>query len=104
MVHYVYGYLMQLYIVLHSAGDKWKLTSIMWLMVQIWFGETSLSFSEAESFHRILGPILMVTFAALSNTLLITSASYPNWFPLFLGLSVNSSFDGDLVKHIFQDR
>ena len=42
-------------------------------MVQIWFGNTSLSFSEATSFHKILGPILLVTFAILCNYLLITS-------------------------------
>ena len=42
-------------------------------MVQIWFGNTYLSFSQAESFHKLFGPILMTVFAALSNTLLLTS-------------------------------
>lgn len=42
-------------------------------MVQIWFGNTYLSFAQAESFHPVFGPILMTTFAALSNTLLLTS-------------------------------
>lgn len=56
-----------------SAAGTWKLRSIMWLMVQIWFGNTYLSFAQAESFHPIFGPILMTCFAALSNTLLITS-------------------------------
>ncbi|KAI5119644.1 hypothetical protein M0805_009005 [Coniferiporia weirii] len=75
---------------------QWPLKKIMWLMVQIWFGNTYLSFSQAESFHKIFGPILMTTFAALSNTLLLTilisilsntfarinEASYPQLFAL----------------------
>ncbi|THH07159.1 hypothetical protein EW145_g3575 [Phellinidium pouzarii] len=52
--------------------NQWPLKKIMWLMVQIWFGNTYLSFSQAESFHKLFGPILMTTFAALSNTLLLT--------------------------------
>ncbi|KAJ7158913.1 receptor-activated Ca2+-permeable cation channel [Mycena filopes] len=54
------------------GGDKWTLKKIAWLMVQIWFGNTLLSFNEATSFHPFFGPILMTTFAALSNTLLLT--------------------------------
>ncbi|KAI6099821.1 hypothetical protein F5141DRAFT_1219143 [Pisolithus sp. B1] len=45
---------------------------IAWLIVQIWFGNTYLSFNQAKSFHPVLGPILMTCFAALSNTLLLT--------------------------------
>lgn len=56
------------------ANDKWSLKAITWLMVQIWFGNTYLSFAQAESFHPVFGPILMTMFAALSNTLLLTSA------------------------------
>ncbi|KAJ7773071.1 receptor-activated Ca2+-permeable cation channel [Mycena metata] len=54
------------------GGDHWTLKKIAWLMVQIWFGNTYLSFAQAESFHPVFGPILMTTFAALSNTLLLT--------------------------------
>ncbi|THH27606.1 hypothetical protein EUX98_g6581 [Antrodiella citrinella] len=58
---------------LHSlAAEKWSVKSIAWLMVQIWFGNTYLSFGQAESFHPVFGPILMTGFAALSNTLLLT--------------------------------
>ncbi|KAJ7931371.1 receptor-activated Ca2+-permeable cation channel [Mycena leptocephala] len=49
-----------------------SIKSIAWLMVQIWFGNTYLSFGEAMSFHPFFGPILMTAFAALSNTLLLT--------------------------------
>ncbi|KAG9039905.1 hypothetical protein FRB95_004377 [Tulasnella sp. JGI-2019a] len=54
------------------SGDDWTLKKIAWLMVQIWFGNTYLSFNVAESFHPVFGPPLMIIFAALSNTLLIT--------------------------------
>ena len=58
-----------------SIADNyvWPLKKIVWLMVQIWFGNTYLSFQQASSFHKVFGPILMTTFAALSNTLLLTS-------------------------------
>ncbi|THH21422.1 hypothetical protein EW146_g156 [Bondarzewia mesenterica] len=52
--------------------SKWTVKSISWLMVQIWFGNTYLSFGQASSFHPFFGPILMTMFAALSNTLLLT--------------------------------
>ncbi|KAF8638246.1 hypothetical protein AX17_002268 [Amanita inopinata Kibby_2008] len=55
-----------------TAHERWNIKSIAWLMVQIWFGNTYLSFAQASSFHPIFGPILMTGFAALSNTLLLT--------------------------------
>ncbi|KAF8688934.1 Receptor-activated Ca2 -permeable cation channel, partial [Rhizoctonia solani] len=57
---------------LSRGSATWNLRKIAWLMTQVWFGNTFLSFTVAESFHPIFGPILMVMFAALSNTLLIT--------------------------------
>ncbi|KAI0303626.1 hypothetical protein B0F90DRAFT_1809383 [Multifurca ochricompacta] len=59
------------------ASETWTLKAIAWLMLQIWFGNTYLSFGQASSFHpcnhiTVFGPILMVGFAALSNTLLLT--------------------------------
>ncbi|KAH9856662.1 hypothetical protein C2E23DRAFT_772105 [Lenzites betulinus] len=60
---------------LHNLAEdsgKWSVKSIAWLMVQIWFGNTYLSFAQAESFHPLFGPVLMTMFAALSNTLLLT--------------------------------
>ncbi|KAF9069875.1 hypothetical protein BDP27DRAFT_1324744 [Rhodocollybia butyracea] len=58
--------------VVEEGKPDWTLKSISWLMVQIWFGNTYLSFAQATSFHPVLGPILMTCFAALSNTLLLT--------------------------------
>jgi hypothetical protein len=43
----------------HVAAGSWPVKKIMWLMVQIWFGNTYLSFVQAESFHPVFGPILM---------------------------------------------
>ncbi|KAI6025764.1 hypothetical protein F5J12DRAFT_810259 [Pisolithus orientalis] len=63
------GLLLTLYTI---ANGKWTMSGIAWLIVQIWFGNTSLSFNQAKSFHSVLGPILMTCFAALSNTLLLT--------------------------------
>ncbi|KAL7278976.1 hypothetical protein ACG7TL_006808 [Trametes sanguinea] len=57
---------------LAADTGKWSIKSIAWLMVQIWFGNTYLSFAQAESFHPLFGPVLMTMFAALSNTLLLT--------------------------------
>lgn len=58
-----------------SAGGPvpWGWKNIAWLMVQVWFGNTYLSFTQASSFHPVFGPFLMTGFAALSNTLLLTS-------------------------------
>ena len=33
------------------ASEKWTIKAIAWLMVQIWFGNTYLSFGQASSFH-----------------------------------------------------
>ncbi|KZS92531.1 hypothetical protein SISNIDRAFT_429191 [Sistotremastrum niveocremeum HHB9708] len=52
--------------------SPWNFRSIAWLMTQVWFGNSFLSFNQASSFHPLFGPILMVGFAALSNTLLVT--------------------------------
>jgi len=52
--------------------ERWTVKAIAWLMVQIWFGNTYLSFGQASSFHPFFGPILMTIFAAMSNTLLLT--------------------------------
>ncbi|KAF9514620.1 hypothetical protein BS47DRAFT_1294946 [Hydnum rufescens UP504] len=55
------------------AGDKWPVKDIGWLMVQIWFGNTSLSFEEATSFHPIFGPILMASITEFFRHLVLIS-------------------------------
>ena len=67
------GLLFTLHTLSSGGSNSWTWKSIAWLMVQVWFGNTYLSFAQASSFHPIFGPFLMTGFAALSNTLLLTS-------------------------------
>jgi len=41
-------------------------------MLDIWFGLDASGFNRAANFHPVFGPFLMVTYACLSNTLLLT--------------------------------
>ncbi|GLB40556.1 putative receptor-activated Ca2 -permeable cation channel [Lyophyllum shimeji] len=66
------GLLFTLWTLGQDADPTPTLGSIAWLMTQIWFGNTSLSFRDASRFHPTFGPVLMLIFAALSNTLLLT--------------------------------
>ncbi|KAI9464263.1 hypothetical protein F5148DRAFT_1210255 [Russula earlei] len=52
--------------------SKGRAGQIAWWMVNIWFGLDAGGFEKATSFDKILGPVLMVTYACLSNTLLLT--------------------------------
>ncbi|PFH51765.1 hypothetical protein AMATHDRAFT_2680 [Amanita thiersii Skay4041] len=46
--------------------------TIAWWMLDLWFGLDASGFDRATQFHPIFGPVLMVTYACLSNTLLLT--------------------------------
>ncbi|KAJ7577063.1 hypothetical protein C8J56DRAFT_870326 [Mycena floridula] len=46
--------------------------TIAWWMLDLWFGLDASGFDKSTEFHFIFGPILMVTYACLSNTLLLT--------------------------------
>ncbi|KAF5383692.1 hypothetical protein D9615_003626 [Tricholomella constricta] len=50
----------------YSAG------TIAWWMLDLWFGLDASGFDRATQFHPVFGPVLMVTYACLSNTLLLT--------------------------------
>ncbi|KAJ7247668.1 hypothetical protein B0H12DRAFT_1124984 [Mycena haematopus] len=54
----------------NSAG--YSISQIAWWMLDLWFGLDASGFDRANEFHPIFGPILMVTYACLSNTLLLT--------------------------------
>lgn len=64
-----------------------NLSQISWWMINIWFGLDAAGFEKARElvveivccslflagdFDTIIGPVLMVTYACLSNTLLLT--------------------------------
>jgi hypothetical protein len=46
-------------------------------MLDLYFGLDATGFERATTFHPIFGPFLMVTFACLSNTLLLTGQLLP---------------------------
>ncbi|KAF8216497.1 hypothetical protein K438DRAFT_2007356 [Mycena galopus ATCC 62051] len=54
----------------NSAG--YSLSQIAWWMLDLWFGLDASGFDRANEFHPTFGPVLMVTYACLSNTLLLT--------------------------------
>jgi len=45
---------------------------IAWWMLDLWFGLDASGFDRADTFHPYFGPPLMVAYACLSNTLLLT--------------------------------
>ncbi|KAL4248089.1 Transient receptor potential calcium channel [Abortiporus biennis] len=45
---------------------------IAWWMLDLWFGLDASGFDNATKFHPIFGPFMMITYACLSNTLLLT--------------------------------
>ncbi|KAK0214760.1 hypothetical protein IW262DRAFT_1512569 [Armillaria fumosa] len=54
----------------NEAG--YSVGTIAWWMLDLWFGLDASGFDRATQFHRVFGPVLMVTYACLSNTLLLT--------------------------------
>ncbi|KAI9458175.1 hypothetical protein BJY52DRAFT_1149869 [Lactarius psammicola] len=57
---------------LSKARAGYSIGQISWWMVDIWFGLDAAGFEKAPEFDKVFGPILMVTYACLSNTLLLT--------------------------------
>ncbi|KAG6844774.1 hypothetical protein H0H87_003892 [Tephrocybe sp. NHM501043] len=55
-----------------SRFARYSVGTISWWMLDIWFGLDASGFDQAARFHPIFGPVLMVTYACLSNTLLLT--------------------------------
>ncbi|KAJ4469533.1 hypothetical protein J3R30DRAFT_3661617 [Lentinula aciculospora] len=58
----------------YSAG------TIAWWMLDLWFGLDASGFERSTQFHQVFGPVLMVTYAMLSNTLLLTVSILSNTF------------------------
>lgn len=52
-------------------GDHTSITISKW-MLWVWFGLDGTGIQRSVEFHWLLGPILMVTFAFLGNTLFLT--------------------------------
>lgn len=64
------GFFYALWILGRSKG--FAAGQISWWMLDLYFGLDATGFEKATHFHHILGPVLMVTYACLSNTLLLT--------------------------------
>ena len=54
-----------------SGGERPAITISEW-MLWVWFGLDGTGIEKSPEFHWLLGPILMVTFAFLGNTLFLT--------------------------------
>ncbi|KAM0755022.1 hypothetical protein T439DRAFT_322080 [Meredithblackwellia eburnea MCA 4105] len=65
------GFLCSFYVLAYATG-QWGIGRISWLMFKIWLGNSFLGFEAAQEFHPIFGPLLIVFFAILSQTLLLT--------------------------------
>ncbi|KAJ7224298.1 hypothetical protein GGX14DRAFT_351429, partial [Mycena pura] len=51
---------------------RYSPSQIAWWMLDLFFGLDATGFDRSTDFHPIFGPVLMVTYACLSNTLLLT--------------------------------
>ncbi|KAI0334570.1 hypothetical protein GY45DRAFT_1118209 [Cubamyces sp. BRFM 1775] len=54
------------------AHARYSAGTIAWWMLDLWFGLDASGFENATRFHPVFGPFLMITYACLSNTLLLT--------------------------------
>ena len=63
------GFLLSMYWL--SDGDHMPITISKW-MLWVWFGLDGTGIQRSVEFHWLIGPILMVTFAFLGNTLFLT--------------------------------
>ena len=54
------------------SGPEWTAGKIVWIMMKVWFGNSYVGFDTAQSFSPLFGPPLMVFFAVMANTLLLT--------------------------------
>lgn len=56
----------------NDGVHKHKPITISKWMLWVWFGLDGTGITKSVDFHEILGPILMVAFAFLGNTLFLT--------------------------------
>ncbi|QRW02809.1 hypothetical protein RhiLY_01808 [Ceratobasidium sp. AG-Ba] len=61
-----------LYALWTLGRDTFSSAQIAWWMLDLWFGLDASGFDQATTFHPHFGPILMISYACLSNTLLLT--------------------------------
>ncbi|KAI9846549.1 MAG: hypothetical protein M1838_001245 [Thelocarpon superellum] len=54
------------------ARDRFSLSEMSWILIQVFFGSSYLGFDIMREISPILGPPLMLTFVCMTNILLIT--------------------------------
>ncbi|KAI0073518.1 hypothetical protein K474DRAFT_1686181 [Panus rudis PR-1116 ss-1] len=72
-------------------------TTIAWWMLDLWFGLDASGFENATRFHPVFGPVMMVTYACLSNTLLLTGT-----FSYILSHTFSTINDDALAEAMFR--
>ncbi|SCZ99402.1 BZ3500_MvSof-1268-A1-R1_Chr3-1g05994 [Microbotryum saponariae] len=67
------GFVATFYVLAKARGaEQWDVGHISWLLLKIWLGNSFLGFEAAQQFDPYYGPALVVAFAVLSQTLLLT--------------------------------
>ncbi|KDE07525.1 hypothetical protein MVLG_02196 [Microbotryum lychnidis-dioicae p1A1 Lamole] len=67
------GFVATFYVLAKARGaEQWDVGHISWLLLKIWLGNSFLGFEAAQQFDPYYGPALIVAFAVLSQTLLLT--------------------------------
>ncbi|KAG9009327.1 hypothetical protein FRB90_008420 [Tulasnella sp. 427] len=66
------GFLYALYTLAKSGKTYYSPGTIFWYMLDLYFGLDASGFDRATTFHPLFGPVLMIVYACLSNTLLLT--------------------------------
>ncbi|WVQ81319.1 hypothetical protein IAT38_003442 [Cryptococcus sp. DSM 104549] len=61
-----------LYALFTLGQGQFALSQIGWWLLEVYFGLDASGFQHAHVFHPFLGPVIMVAYALLSNTLLLT--------------------------------
>ncbi|KAF9240653.1 hypothetical protein BU15DRAFT_73884 [Melanogaster broomeanus] len=57
---------------LSRKGAGYSASTIGWWMLDLWFGLDASGFDRAGEFDVVFGPMLMIMYACMSNTLLLT--------------------------------
>ncbi|XAO25011.1 hypothetical protein I312_103820 [Cryptococcus bacillisporus CA1280] len=68
----IFCFLGFVYALFTLGQGKFELSQIAWWLLEVYFGLDASGFEHAYLFHPFLGPLLMVFYALLSNTLLLT--------------------------------
>ncbi|KAG9050438.1 hypothetical protein FS837_005511 [Tulasnella sp. UAMH 9824] len=66
------GFLYALFTLAKSGKNYYSPGTIFWYMLDLYFGLDASGFDRATTFHPVFGPVLMIVYACLSNTLLLT--------------------------------